>query len=83
MSSYEHIKMSFDEFATLVAKCTNLTELNRIKQEIDGAIDYVQKTCRDRVRNTIIHHPLNLIDLGEHRQTVVDRWIVLASHSVA
>lgn len=80
MSGYEYIQMSFEKFANTVASCTELALLNRIKNQIDSFIHYIE-TSPEVLGQRSVLHPLNLIDLGERRQTVVDRWIVLLAES--
>lgn len=82
MSGYEYVSMSLNEFLDFVANCNDIPTLNRAKQQLDSVIKYVTEGY-NRKTPPPVGHPLNLIDLGERRQTVADRWIALASHSAA
>ncbi len=80
MSGYEYVYMSLDSFIETVNTCNDLKKLNHIKQQLDSVIKYVETSYRNR-RLPPEGHPLNLIDLGERRQTVSDRWLIVASHA--
>lgn len=82
MSGYEYVRMTLNEFIDFVNACTDLQALNRIKQQLDSVIKYVERGY-DRKVPPREGHPLNLIDLNERRQTVVDRWLIVASHHAA
>ena len=81
MSGYEFVSMNMDEFVDFVANCNDLPTLNRAKQQLDSVIKYVSESY-DRKAPPPENNPLYMIDLGERRQTVADRWIALASYTM-